>query len=210
MPLDARFREVLKSEEELRELLGEPSELAIRKQLSALDAYSRRVIDRSPFVLVATANRAGTCDVSPRGDAPGFVMVLDDRTLIIPERPGNRRADSLKNLLDNPRIGLLFLIPGMEETLRVNGRAAIVRDEELLTRATVRGKRPLLAIAVHVEECFTHCAKAFKRSGLWDTSTWGDSADLQGELMAMRAKVTGKSIEEVQREVEESYRTRLY
>jgi PPOX class probable FMN-dependent enzyme len=123
-------------------------------------------------VFVATSNAAGDCDVSPKGDAPGFVQVLDEHTLVVPDRPGNHRLDGLRNVIENPHAGLLFLIPGVEWTLRVNGRATIVRDEEVLERCAVGGKRPLLGLAVEVEEAFLHCPKCFLRSDLWDTSTW--------------------------------------
>ena len=152
----------------LRELVGSPSERAVRKQLAALDAHCRAFIQLSPFVLLGTSSASGGCDVSPKGDAAGFVLVLDDSTLVIPDRPGNRRLDSLQNILENPHVGLLFLAPGMDETLRVNGSAELVQDEDLLDRLAVDGKRPLLGILVHVEEAFLHCGKAFLRSHLWD------------------------------------------
>jgi len=161
-------RSAVSSADELRAILGAPSDRAVRKQLSALDVHCRAFIARSPFLVLSTANAAGVCDASPKGDVPGFVMVLDDRTLVIPDRPGNRRADSLLNILDNPHVGLLFLIPGMDETLRVNGSARIVRQEALLERMAVDGRRPQLGIEVSVEECYLHCAKAFLRSKLWD------------------------------------------
>jgi hypothetical protein len=121
----------------------------------------------SPFVLVGTSDAGGTCDVSPRGDAPGFVLVLDEETLAIPERPGNRRIDSLLNILETGVVGLLFLVPGFEETLRINGRASVVRNACILKRTEAQGKPPAVAIGLELEECFPHCAKAFKRSGLW-------------------------------------------
>lgn len=153
---------------ELRDILGTPTERAIRKQLSALDVHCRAFIARSPFLVLSTASAKGVCDASPKGDLPGFVKVLDDRTIVIPDRPGNRRADSLSNILENPHVGLLFLIPGMDETLRVNGSAQIVRDQTLLDQLAVDGRRPQLGIVVQVEEAYLHCAKAFLRSRLWD------------------------------------------
>jgi PPOX class probable FMN-dependent enzyme len=153
---------------ELRAIVGTPSDRAVRKQLAALDVHCRAFIARSPFLVLSTAGASGICDASPKGDLPGFVQVLDEHTLVIPDRPGNRRADSLSNILDNPHVGLLFLIPGMDETLRVNGSARIVRDEALLDRMSVDGRRPQLGIVVDVEECYLHCAKAFLRSKLWD------------------------------------------
>jgi uncharacterized protein len=152
----------------LRELVGTPSERAVKKQLAALDRHCRAFIERSPFVLLGTSGTDGRCDVSPKGDRPGFVHILDDHTLVIPDRPGNRRVDSLQNILGNPYVGLLFMIPGMDETLRVNGTAELVRDEELLVSLAVDGKRPLLGIVVHIEETFLHCARSFLRAQLWD------------------------------------------
>jgi uncharacterized protein len=163
---------------QLRELLGEPSERARLKQLAALDRHCRAFVARSPFLVLGTAGAAGGCDVSPKGDQPGFVLVLDDTTLVVPERPGNRRLDSLRNILENPHVGLLFMIPGMDETLRVNGSAELVRDPALLDRLAVGGKPPTLAIVVHVEECFLHCARSFLRAQLWDPSRFMDRSEM--------------------------------
>lgn len=161
------FHEMLTSENELRELLGYPSEVVKRKSIHQLDHHCRDYIAMSPLLFLSTADEHGSCDVSPRGDAPGSVLVLDEGHLVIPERPGNRRLDSLLNILANPHIGLIFIIPGLEETLRVNGQAYIIKDEPILDRMRARGKRPALGIGVKVEECYMHCAKAFKdrRSG---------------------------------------------
>ena len=166
------FSTVITTEAELRALMGEPSELSLRKQQSALDVHCRAFIGLAPFLLVGTVGIDGLCDVSPRGDAPGFVQVLDEQTLVIPERPGNRRIDTLRNIIQTGSVGLLFMVPGMEETLRVNGRAQLVRDADLLERMAVQGKPPLLAIGVTVEECFLQCAKALKRSHLWQPEAW--------------------------------------
>ena len=133
---DHPFRDVVTSAAELRAIAGEPSEIAIKKQVATIDVHCREFIARSPFLLLATADAAGRCDVSPKGDAPGFVLVLDDTRLVIPDRPGNRRLDGMRNLVENPHVGLIFLVPGKEETLRVNGRAWIVRDADLLERLT--------------------------------------------------------------------------
>ena len=206
------LRQRVTSREELREIVGEPTDLVVRKQLAALDPHCRAFIARSPFVLVGTATASGTCDVSPRGDRPGFVQVLDERTLVIPERPGNRRTDTLGNILDNPRIGLLFVIPGVEETLRVNGSACIVRDEEILERTAHQGKRPRVAIAVGVEEAFLHCAKAFKRSHLWDTATWAGRGELPSlaRMVLDQVENAGTTVEALERRLEDDYATRLY
>jgi hypothetical protein len=206
------FENVVKSIEELRALVGEPSELALKKQIGALDAHCRAFIRHSPFLLLATSNAAGQCDVSPKGDAPGFVLVLDDGHLVIPDRPGNRRLDGMRNLLENPHIGLIFLIPGREDTLRVNGRAWIVRDPVLLERTAVMHKRPDLAIGVEVEECFLHCAKAFKRSRLWRTETWPEPAAVasMARILLDQAKPAGMTLEDMQRRLERGYTTQLY
>jgi len=211
-PPASSFTSVVTREADLREVVGKPSELALKKQLSALDAHCRAFIAHSPFVLVATANAAGQCDVSPKGDAPGFVRVLDDRHLVIPDRPGNRRLDGMRNLLENPHVGLIFLIPGKEETLRVNGRADIVRDEALLDTLRAMDKRPLLAIGVEVDECFLHCAKAFKRSGLWEPARWPDTSGLAApaRMFFDQAKPEGTTVEELARQLEEGYAKRLY
>ena len=167
------FRDQVTSLETLRAIIGgEPSELARRKELSALDTHARSFIERSPFLLLGTAGADGRCDVSPKGDAPGFVHVLDDHHLVIPDRPGNKRLDGMRNILANPHVGVIFLVPGNDFTLRVNGRAAITRDPELLGTLTAQGKTPLLAIGVEVEEVFLHCARSFRRGRLWDSSSW--------------------------------------
>ncbi|MBV9228079.1 MAG: pyridoxamine 5'-phosphate oxidase family protein [Chloroflexi bacterium] len=192
--------------------MGQPSELAVRKQLAALDRHCRTFIAHSPFVLIGTYNASGTCDVSPRGDAPGFVLVLDDNTLVIPERPGNRRLDSLRNILQTAQIGLLFMVPGIEETLRINGRASLVRDTELLERTAAFGKIPLIAIGVAVEECFMQCAKALKRSKLWDPTTWPERTVLptMAQMMLDHAQPPGKTLQDVEVAIQESYTKRVY
>jgi PPOX class probable FMN-dependent enzyme len=167
------FRDLVTSLESLRAIVGgEPSEVARRKELPALDSHARAFIARSPFLLLGTADADGRCDVSPKGDAPGFVRVLDDHHLAIPDRPGNKRLDGMRNLLTNPYVGLIFLVPGNDFTLRVNGRAAITREPTLLRSLAAQGKVPLLAIGVEVEEVFLHCARSFRRGQLWDQATW--------------------------------------
>ena len=206
------FRDAVTSEEALRALVGRPSELAIRKEISHLDAHCRAFIARSPFVLIATSGASGRADVSPKGDPPGFVQVLDEHRLVIPDRPGNRRLDGMRNLLENPHVGLLFLIPGLEETLRVNGRAWIIRDEEVLARCAVMGKRPTLALGVHVEECFIHCAKAFKRAQLWQPDQWPDRAGLASpsEMLVDHARPKDMTVPQMDRLLQESYSKNLY
>lgn len=206
------FRDVVGSEAELRALVAPPSELALRKQIDRLDAHCRALIARAPFVLVATAGADGRCDVSPKGDAPGFVLVLDDRRLAIPDRPGNRRLDGMRNIVANPRVGLLFVIPGLEETLRVNGRACVTRDPELLARMPARERVPELAIGVEVEEVFIHCAKAFKRSGLWEPAAWPDRAGLPSiaQVLVDQARPANATVADVEAALRESYTRRLY
>jgi len=164
------FADTVATVDQLRDVIPPPREAAIRKQIDRLDDHCREFIARSPFLFLATANAAGQCDVSPKGDAPGFAQVLDDETLVIPDRPGNQRADSITNILENPHAGTIFVIPGIDWTLRVNGRASIVRDAVVLERCAVNGKIPALAIAVHVEEAYTHCPKCIIRAKLWDSA----------------------------------------
>jgi PPOX class probable FMN-dependent enzyme len=167
------FQHVLTDEAELRAIVGgAPSERAVRKDRGKLDDESRRFIGLSPFLLISTSGADGTCDVSPKGDAPGFVHVLDDARIVIPERNGNKRFDGMTNLLTNPHIGLLFLVPGCDYTLRINGRAWITRDPSLLERMAVQRVVPKLAIGVEIQQAFFHCVKSFRRSNLWNTQTW--------------------------------------
>jgi PPOX class probable FMN-dependent enzyme len=209
----AEFRNTVSTEAELRQAIGGlPNPLAVAKDIGVLDAHCCAYIAHSPFVLVATSGADGRCDVSPKGDAPGFVLVLDERRLLIPDRPGNRRLDGMSNLLANPHIGLIFLIPGMEETLRVNGRACIVRDRELLAQCEVRGKVPTLGIGVVVEEAFIHCAKAFKRSGMWEPERWPDLKDLPSaaQMLLDHTHPPGVTLAQMESQLEEGYRKRLY
>ncbi len=178
---------VIETEAQLRDLLGEPSELVRSKMSDRLNPATRRFVELSPFVCLATSAPGGSCDVSPRGDPAGFVRVLDDRTLLVPERPGNRLADSLRNVLGNPRVGLLFLLPGVGDALRVNGRATLTTDPALLADSAVEGKAPKLGILVDVEEAFTHCAKAVIRSELWSPARFVDRSALPSGGEVLRA-----------------------
>lgn len=164
--------EYVTTEEELRALYGAKHERAVQKELRAIDRHCRNFISRSPFVLIGTQDADGNGDVSPKGDRPGFVAVLGERTLAIPDRPGNNRLDTMENLLVNPAIGLIFLIPGMNETLRVNGTARVTADPELRARFAVEGRPALAVIVVSVRSCYMHCAKAFMRSQLWQPESW--------------------------------------
>ncbi|GAA0365452.1 pyridoxamine 5'-phosphate oxidase family protein [Bacillus horti] len=199
--------------EELRPILGQPSKLVQEKVVHSLDLLSKEFIAKSPFLLIATSDAKGCCDVSPRGDAPGFVHVIDDKHLFIPERPGNKRMDSIRNILENPHIGLIFLIPGLGETFRVNGKACISRDPQLLERTAVNGKVPLLGIGVEIVEGYMHCAKAFKRSGLWQPEAWLSEAERPTAAKIIAAHVSTKSAiteKEVTDSLNESYTKRLY
>ncbi|RFB15269.1 pyridoxamine 5'-phosphate oxidase family protein [Bacillus sp. HNG] len=206
------FKNSVETEEELRTIIGFPSELVENKGITYIDHHCKEFISKSPFVVLSTSDKFGFCDVSPRGDQPGSVLVLNEKQLIIPERPGNKRIDSLRNILSNPKIGLLFLIPGLGETLRMNGNATIINDEELLEKMAVKDKRPLLGIGVEVEECFIHCAKAFKRSGLWNPNTWADKATLPSasKILFEHANLPNSTVESIQDRLDESYTKRLY
>ena len=177
----------ISDETELRAIHGSPTDVVVAKITGRLNDLTRQFIDRSPFVCVATARPGGGLDVSPRGDPSGFVRILDERTLLIPERPGNRIGDTLTNLLADPRIALLFLIPGVGDTFRVNGRAAIVDDPELLAPSAVEGKVPRLGIIVSIEEAYTHCSKALIRSDLWNAERHIDRSELPSSGKIMRS-----------------------
>jgi hypothetical protein len=177
--------ETIETESALRALIGEPTPLVCAKVSDRLNPLTRQFIERSPFVCLATADERGHCDVSPRGDPAGFVRILDDVTLLVPERPGNRIADSLRNILRNPHVGLLFVIPGVTDTFRVNGRATLTTDAALLAPCVVEDKPPTLGILVDIESAYTQCAKAFLRSHLWDPARFVDRAALptSGEIL---------------------------
>ncbi len=177
----------IRDEPALRELLGSPSELVAAKIAARLNHLTRQFVEASPFVCVATARPDGGLDVSPRGDPAGFVRILDERTLLLPERPGNRLADTLTNVLADPRIALLFLIPGVGDTFRVNGRAVVVDDPELLAPSALEGKVPRLGILVSIEEAYTQCAKAVIRSDLWNPERHIDRSELPSSGEIMRA-----------------------
>jgi len=200
----------------LRHLFGHAEGLAVRKVMTRIDRHARDFIARAPFLCIATANAAGRADVSPRGDQPGFVQVLDDHHLAIPDRPGNNRLDTMVNILENPNIALIFLIPGFEDTLRVNGKAEITADPAILERARVDGKIPKVAIRLRVEEQFLHCAKAFRRSRLWQPD-----AIVDRKVMPTLARIILDQTEEASRmkeedlvacdaDLEESYRKEMY
>ena len=199
------------SVEQLREIIGEPSQLVAEKAIDHIDPESRRFLEGSPFFLLATSATDGSCDVSPRGDPPGSVLVLDERTLAFGDRKGNRRLDSLTNILSQPRVGMLFLVPGMGETLRLNGTARIVKDAPYADRLTVRGVRPELTIEVSVVELYLHCAKAFKRSALWEPESWPERGEVPtgGQLLRSQGEYA-ESANELDEYLAGSYRTGMY
>jgi len=204
------FADVLASADEVAALYGSPVEAVVSKIIDHLDGHCRDFIARLPFVLVATADERGTCDVSPKGGPAGFVSVLDEKRLAIPDAPGNRLVYSLRNVAAGGRAGLLFVIPGMEETLRVNGRAWLTRDPAVLEPLAAGAKPPKVAIGVEVEEAFLHCAKAFKRSALWRPDEWPDAAGLAAAAQIWRDHMAlDMTTKEVQEFVDDDYANNL-
>lgn len=210
MPQDV-IRSARVDQARLRDIVGEPHPLGPGGEAPVIEAHARKFISLSPFLCLGTADADGKQDVSPRGDPPGFVAVLDDHTIAIPDRPGNKRVDSMSNIAVNPDVGIVFFVPGIEETLRLNGRAVLSEDAELLATMAVKGKVPKLAIVVSVEEVFFHCAKALKRSGLWHEDAKVDRKDFptMGQIVRdLRApKENAEDVEEI---VQGVYRDELY
>jgi PPOX class probable FMN-dependent enzyme len=206
------FDHLVTNEQDLRGIVGVPGPRSVLKERQSLDAHTRAFIARSPFLLIATSDASGRCDVSPKGDAPGFVQVLDDRRLVIPERPGNKRLDGMLNMMANPHVGLIFLVPGRQETLRVNGKASITRDPQLLERCIAQGKVPLVAIGVEIEQCFLHCPKAFIRSHLWQHQTWpaADALPSMACVLFDQIRPADATLQDYERAVEEGNTKGLY
>lgn len=196
--------------ETLRQLYGEPSEVARRKELDALDRHARAFIALSPFVVLASCDAGGRLDATPRGDAPGFVAVLDEKRLVVPDRRGNNRIDTLSNVSAHPRIGLLFMVPGLAETLRVNGRARVTAEAALLEPLAVQGRVPATGILVEVEEVYFHCGKAVIRSGLWDPARQVPKSAFPSLGRIVADQIAGLDPDVAERRIEDSYRTRLY
>jgi len=192
---------------ELRALYGLPLELAIKKSLRGLDRYCRDFVRLSPFLMISSQGPAGA-DISPRGDPPGFVSVDDDGTLLIPDRPGNNRIDTMENILHNPRVGIIFLVPGLGEVLRINGRAEIVVGPELEELA-LNGRVPKTAIRVEAEEVFFHCAKAMIRSKLWDATARAAKGSFPPLGTVVAAQIAGVEAEKLQAALEDDYRNGL-
>ena len=211
MDLQSRFREVVTTEEHFRSVMGGPSALVTRKELKELDSHAREFIGRSPFLLIGTSSADGQIDMSPKGDPPGFVHLLDDKTLAIPDRLGNQRADTFMNLVVNDQIGLIFFVPGKQETLRVSGRAIIVRDLAVRGPMAVGDRLPEFAIIVEVQQMFFHCAKCIIRSNLWKPASWPSLSGLPSlaETMVSAGKLR-QSVEEMQAIVDNDAATRLY
>ena len=199
---------MIADEAALRETIGEPAELVLQKISDRLNDLTRQFVERSPFVCVATASPDGGLDVSPRGDPAGFVRILDERTLLIPDRPGNKIADTLRNVLADPRIALLFLIPGVGDSFRVNGTARLVDDPELLAPSAIEGKVPKLGILVEIEEAYTQCSKALLRSDLWNPEKHVDRSELPTSGQIMRSLVQEFDAEEYDRARAERYARR--
>ncbi|HTV87587.1 MAG TPA: pyridoxamine 5'-phosphate oxidase family protein [Stellaceae bacterium] len=195
---------------EIRELYGEPMERAVKKQLPRLEKHSRMFIARSPFLVIASADAVGRLDASPKGDAPGFVRVIDDETLLIPDRLGNNRVDTISNLLGAPGVGIIFFVPGLRETLRVNGTARITTDPTLLEPCAVGGKMPRSGILVAVEEVYFHCGKALIRSDLWNPAKMLKHSDFPSLGRIITDQIGTGDAAAAERATEESYRTRLY
>ena len=194
----------------VRAILGEPHKVTPMKVMDALDEVSIDFIRHSPFLMLSTASPDGQPDVSPKGDEPGFVKVVDARHLLIPDRKGNKLMFSLQNILANPRIGILFLVPGTEETLRVQGTAELTSDPEILEELAARGQPAVLAIRVAVEKCFFHCAKAFKRSQLWKPESWPSRLRISfGKMLASKLGGDGALAQQIDDLVEADYKENL-
>jgi PPOX class probable FMN-dependent enzyme len=202
--------EVLSTEDEIEAAVGKPAPRMLAKVVDSLDDICRAFIARSPFIVVASSDSGGRCDVSPKGDLPGFVQILDSRTIAIPERPGNRRADTFRNVLQNPRVGLMFIVPGKGETLRVSGTARVVRDAWLREQMAVDGRLPELALVVTVEEAFIHCTKCMVRSRMWQPDSWNDAKLATAvEALIVHSRLD-MAVAELQSLYENDVRTRLY
>lgn len=196
--------------EELRKVVGESRPGLEEKNMDFVDEFAARFIARSPFIVMSTSDEKGCLDASPKGDDPGFVVVADSKTLLIPDRPGNKLAYGHENILKNPRTGLLFMIPRTQETLRVNGRAELSADKALLEQLAARGKPAILAIRVAVEECFFHCGKSMIRSKLWSPDDWGDLHKVSfGEIFAARKKADAAVVKAYDEAIAQDYRDNL-
>jgi PPOX class probable FMN-dependent enzyme len=201
---------MIKDTETLREILGQPRPLTRFKIQKKLNARAQDFIRHSPLMMLSTSSRGGESTVSPKGDQPGFVFVRDELTLYVPERQGNKLIFSLQNILDNPNVGLLFIVPGMSETLRVQGVAELTADEELCRSLTSRGKAALLVMIVRVTECYFHCAKAFLRGSVWQPESWSQPIKISfGEEISCNSSLTEEAIRELDTGIANRYVTDL-
>ena len=200
----------VKNHSELRDIYKPPAPRALQKVLDHLDVHCRNFIALSPLCVLSSAGANGQPDASPRGDPPGFVQVLDEKTLLLPDRPGNNQVDSLQNIVQNPGVGLLFFVPGMNETLRVKGKAEIVRDEEMLEPLKMQRRAPLSGLRITVEEAFLHCGRALIRSRIWDPEVKIDRSEYPtyGEVLA--DQIAGADAREIDESEEEANKERLY
>jgi PPOX class probable FMN-dependent enzyme len=211
----SRPEHIVADDAALRSLYPPTHTLAAQKSLGTLDPHAREFIRRSPFLTIGTQDSDGRADVSPRGDPAGFVQVLDDKTLAIPDRPGNNRLDTLANILANPNVGILFMVPGFDDSLRINGTAQLSTDPELLQRMAVNDRVPVLAIVVTVNEVFLHCAKAFRRSRLWDPEARQDRTEMPSLLKMILDQTTGApkdpaEMQKIDEGLEAGYRASMY
>jgi uncharacterized protein len=202
-------------EQDLRDRLGHAAGLAVQKSRPTLDKHSRHFIELSPFLVLSTSNAQGRADVSPRGDPPGFVHIVDNTTLLIPDRPGNNRLDTMVNITQNPNVACLFFIPGFEDTLRVAGKATITDDAALLQHCVVQGKAPKVGVLIRIEEVFLHCAKALRRSKLWEDDYKQDRTQMPSiaRIILEQVSETGvdeKTARDADVSVEENYKNKMY
>ncbi len=217
MQRDTELRQeyLVTDEQDLRSSFAPTHEIAIKKCMDHIDAHARAFIERSPFLCIGTQSESGSADVSPRGDPTGFVKILNKHTLLIPDRPGNNRLDTLSNLLTNPNVGLLFLVPGFDDTMRVNGTAVLTRDPALLSLLSVQDRTPKIAIAVRVTEVYIHCAKALRRSHLWDQNYHQDRRDVASLMKIILDQTSGAPQDKAEQDkldanLEQTYRDTMY
>jgi PPOX class probable FMN-dependent enzyme len=206
---------LITSEADLRALFPPTHAIALEKCQDHLDTHSRALIARAPFLCIGTQSAEGEADISPRGDPRGFVKVIDDKTLLIPDRPGNNRLDTQANILSNPAVGLIFIIPGFDDTLRINGTAQLTTDPALLEKLEVKERRPTLAIVVTVTEVFMHCAKAFRRAQLWDPDRLQDRKEMPSLLQIVLDQTTGapespEEMDQIDADLEAEYARTMY
>lgn len=209
--MKTQFSEIITTIEQLREVMGYPSHRVTDIAIPKLDKHCRAFIAKSPLVFIASSDASGNMDISPKGDPPGFVQILDDYTLAIPDRPGNRRADTFQNILENPQVGLFFLVPCKGATLRISGTAIIVRDKALRESMAINSKIPDFALIVNIKEAFFHCAKCMLRSKIWQSEQWQSTDDLPSLAQTMvDAANLQESVEEIELLIKEDEREGLY